>query len=175
MFGVLCFLSLLGVGLTVKGWEPCGKPPGCYCTVPILHQIQCLNVSRVPAFEEHIKPGVLTFTFFKSPISEIGNFSKEEWSRLNLLNFADTNNLSCKAIAAVERPGLHIYSYCINWCSRPKTVEPRYPLKARRVNVLAPDLTTLGGISMCAVASGYLVYSKHRPRNDIERNSDEIA
>ena len=112
----LLLLLFLHVDGRVVGWEPCGVPPGCYCQTPILHQIQCLDVTRFPSFDDLLKPGVLTFTFFESPITEIQPFDEAQWPSLERLNVIDTDNLTCRAIAAIQRPGLRIYSHCID-CS----------------------------------------------------------
>ena len=121
---VLFTLVMVPGRLCLKGWEPCGTPPGCYCSAPILHQIHCMNVPEMPAFDEDIKPGVTSLVFFKSPITKVGSFDKEEWPRLNHLSFVKTENLSCDAIAALQRPGLSIQSYCISCCAMPSAKRP---------------------------------------------------
>ena len=78
----LLLLLFFHVDDRVEGWELCGEPPGCYCQTPILHQIQCLDVTRFPSFEDFLKPGVLMFTFFKSPITEIQPFDEAQWPSL---------------------------------------------------------------------------------------------
>ena len=87
------------------------SPQVLYCSAPILHQIQCMDVPEMPAFDKDIKPGVTSLVFFKSPITKVGPFDKEEWARLNHLSFVQTENLSCEAIAALQRPRLSIQSY----------------------------------------------------------------
>ena len=91
----LLLLLIFHVDGRVVGWEPCGVPPSCYCQTSIPHLIQCLDVTRFPSFEAFLKPVVLTFTFFKSPITEIQPFDEAQWPSLKRLNVIDTDNLTC--------------------------------------------------------------------------------
>ena len=115
---LLLLLLFFHVDGRVVGWEPCGVPPGSYCQTPILHQIQCLEITCFPSFEDFLKPGVLMFTFFESHITKIQPFDEAQWPSLKRLNVIDTDNLTCEAIAAIQRPGLRIYSHCIDCLAR---------------------------------------------------------
>ena len=61
-----------------------------------------MNVPEMLAFDEDIKPGVTSLVFFKSSITKVGSFDKEEWPRPNPLSFVKTENLSCDGIAALQ-------------------------------------------------------------------------
>lgn len=111
--GLLLFSLCVCSGMGLKGWEPCGTPPGCFCKAPILSEIQCLDLDRMPVFDDITTPGVLSFTFLRGSISEVTPFENTTWDRLKYLNIIDTDNLPCSAIAELQRPGLHILSECI--------------------------------------------------------------
>lgn len=115
MISNILFLSLLGITIGGGGYEPCGVPAGCYCSTPVLSQIQCLrNVTVFPVFEDIIKPGVLSIVFHGSKIAGLPPFEKAEWDRLKHLSFVDTELMSCDAIAELKRPGLRIFSECVS-------------------------------------------------------------
>lgn len=98
-----------------KGFQPCGQPSGCYCTVPMPHQIQCLEDVKVfPIFENLIKPGVESIVFRGSQIVDLPPFRRDEWDRLKHLSFIDTPNMSCDNIAKLSQPRLTILSHCIS-------------------------------------------------------------
>jgi len=109
----LLVLSLLGIGAGKQTFGPCGLPAGCYCTAPILHQIQCRNVTVFPFFEDDIKPGVVSIVFHQSKIVGLNPFPEDPWHSLQELAFIDTPSMPCSAIAELKRPGLRILSECI--------------------------------------------------------------
>lgn len=113
MIRTIGFLSLLGMSWCKQGWEPCGLPKGCYCSIPILHQIQCTNINVFPFFDELIKPGVISLTIHNSNITGLPPFNMSEWDRLHIVNFIDTPLLSCHTITELQRPGLRIFSECL--------------------------------------------------------------
>ena len=49
---------------------------------------------------------------------EIQPFDEAQWPRLKRLNVIDTDNLTCRAITAIQRPGLRIDSHCIDCTAR---------------------------------------------------------
>ena len=105
-------MSLLGI--MVGGYDPCGEPAGCYCSTPVLNQIQCTGeISEFPVFDDVIKPGVVSIVFYGTNITTVPPFDKEEWDRLKYINFVETDMMSCDAIAELWRPGLRIFSECI--------------------------------------------------------------
>jgi len=106
-------LSLLGIGTGKQTYIPCGQPTGCYCTAPILHQIQCTNITVFPIFEDVIKPGVVSIVFHQSQIVGLPPFPQDSWIKLQQLAFIDTPSMPCSAIAELKRPGLRILSECI--------------------------------------------------------------
>ncbi len=125
MNNTIFVLSLLGMTAGKQSWEPCGLPGGCYCSVPVLNQIQCLtDVKVLPFFNDTIKPGVTSITFHGSQIVGLAPFLKDQWDRLKHLNFIDTPLIPCKAIAKLQRPGLRILSECVTpdtQCPPPST------------------------------------------------------
>ena len=77
-----------------------------------------------------------------------------QWPSLKCLNVIDTDNLTCQAIAAIQRPSLRIYSHCID-CSVGAAEAPKpivdnrtllitlYCLAASYVFVVAVGFTTV--------------------------------
>jgi hypothetical protein len=108
----ILFVALLCSAHAQGDWEPCGQPTGCYCSRPILHHINCRNITVFPAFEEHVKPGVLTVMIYDSDIEGLPPFRKDEWDRLRDVRFLDTPRISCDAVAELRRPGLTVLSEC---------------------------------------------------------------
>ena len=105
---LLCF----SVGFADQ-MAPCGEPPGCLCTVPILHSIVCIsNLTFFPLFPAHEKPGVLEIVLHRTWISDLFPFKEEAWPRLKYLDLRTNPLLSCDVIAKLERPGLAVYSDC---------------------------------------------------------------
>ncbi len=117
-------LVFVWTALALEGWEPCGTPAGCFCSVPILSEIQCLSLDQMPVFEEVIKAGVLSFTFSKGAISEVAQFEKTVWDRLQHLNFIGTDHMPCNAIAALKRPSLRILSECVVYSNTSVCIDP---------------------------------------------------
>ena len=108
-------LSILGMISGHQEFEPCGQPRGCFCSFPVLNRIHCTqNITVFPIFDDVIKPGVLSITFYKSRIVELPPFNKEKWLRLNHLSFVDTSYLACEALPRLHRPGLDI---ALRWIS----------------------------------------------------------
>ena len=114
MIRAVFFVAVMGLSLGHPEWEPCGLPSGCYCSRPVLHDIQCKNIKVFPIFEKDVKPGVLSISITNSQLVGLPPFKKEDWDRLKYLNFIDTPLLSCEEIAKQQRPGLRILSECIS-------------------------------------------------------------
>ena len=108
MIGIITALGLLAVA---AAWESCGLPSGCHCTAPIIHSIQCQNITVFPSFDDIIKPGVLTITISDSRVVGLPPFNETQWDRLERVTFLRTQ-MSCDAIEEVRRPGLDILSDC---------------------------------------------------------------
>ena len=113
MSRVYVLLIFLRLTWSKQGWEPCGLPDGCFCSMPTLSQVQCVNIDVFPMFEDKLKLGVLSVTILKSNLTELTSFSKTEWDRLKHLNLIDTLLLPCTTIATLKRPGLRILSECV--------------------------------------------------------------
>ena len=89
-------------------WVPCGAPRGCYCSAPVLHAIQCTDVTVFPIFEDVIKPGVVNITISKSNIVGLPPFKNDEWNSLRYLNFIDTPMILCDELDKLKQQGLKI-------------------------------------------------------------------
>ena len=115
MFRNVLILSLLGITVGTRGFEPCGIPAGCYCSTPVLNQIQCLdNITVFPLFYDLLKAEIRSIVFHRSKIAGLPQFNKKEWTGLQHLSFIETDLMSCEAIAELKRPGLRIFSECIS-------------------------------------------------------------
>jgi hypothetical protein len=121
MLNPIVFLAFMALSEARQDWEACGLPAGCFCSVPILHEIQCQSIKVFPIFDEVIKPGVTSVTIYASQIVGLAPFKKDEWDRLKHLNLIDTPLLACDSIAQLQRPGLRILSECV--CDKPAEEE----------------------------------------------------
>lgn len=118
-------LSFFGLGSGKRHFEPCGLPAGCYCSTPVLHQIQCQDLTVFPVFNHTIKAGVLGIVIYRSNIVGLPRFNKEDWSGLNELAIIKTPSLPCNVVADIARPGLTILNECIPQdCPEPATCPP---------------------------------------------------
>ena len=134
----LLLLLFFHVDGRVEIWESCGgEPPSCYCQNPDPTSKSVFGCHPFSDLRRFPEAGVCWHLhFFKSPITEIQPFDEAQWPSLKRLDVIDTDNLTCGAIAAVQRPGLRIYSHCID-CSAGAAEAP----KASVVNL--PLLITL--------------------------------
>jgi hypothetical protein len=115
----LSFLIVLRLTWSKQAWKRCGLPDhGCFCSVPTLSQVQCVNIDTFPIFDDNLKSGVLSMTILKSNITELTSFNKTEWNSLKHLNLIDTVLLPCSRIAIIKRPGLRILSECLCSCEK---------------------------------------------------------
>ena len=144
------FLLFIWLSAGVDGYKPCGIPAGCYCSSPVLTQIQCVeNITVFPLFEDSIKQEVRSIVFHRSKIVGLPLFNKEEWVRLENLNFIETDLMSCDAIAEHQRPGIRILSECIS-------MEQDCPSCNKSVSTCLIFVLLLAMLFIGAV--GYIVY-----------------
>ena len=161
MLGVFIFTAFLCVIRAQGDWEPCGVPSGCYCSVPLLHQIYCQNITVFPFFETQEKPGVLSVSIRDTQLVGLPPFEKEQWDRLNYITFADNPLLSCSAIDDLRRPGLHILSdcNCSNHPNLPKKDCPKFEKKCHTCASATACLATLLLLIFTIVlALGFILY-----------------
>ena len=151
-------LSILRLIAGHQQFEPCGLPGGCYCSFPILTDIHCTdNITVFPLFDDDIKAGVLSITFYKSRIVNLPPFHAEPWKRLKVLSFIDTPHLTCEVLPRLHRPGLDISLRWISdkpscpYCERIgcPTDSPKHCPKQRScVGYLATTLVLIIGIGV---------------------------
>ena len=110
---IIGFLAILGSATRL---EKCGQPPGCWCTVPVLHSIVCWYNARVfPFFHDDMKTGVTEITLRHTQIVDMFPFDAH-WMRLKYLDVRSNLLLSCDVISRLKKPGLLILSDCEdNW------------------------------------------------------------
>lgn len=138
---LLCFAGALAGEV-----EPCGDPPGCLCTVPILHSIVCVgNLTVFPFFPAHEKPGVLEIVLRNTRIVDLFPFDEEVWPRLKYLDVWANPLLPCSVISQLERPGLDVYSNCNATTELPPTEST--PSNTWLLPLLSVILFLLVGIS----------------------------
>ncbi len=145
MFNVIGILVLMRLS---AAWEPCGLPAGCYCSVPVLHAINCRNITVFPIFEDVIKPGVLSITISDSEIIRLPPFKKGDWDRLRRVVFINTPMLDCGTIAEIRRPGLDILSEC----------ELKKHCEHRHENSIYLGLTSTLLLLLLTISIGCIVY-----------------
>jgi len=106
---IIGFLAILGSATRL---EKCGQPPGCWCTVPVLHSIVCWYNARVfPFFHDDMKPGVTEITLRHTQIVDMFPFDAH-WMRLKYLDVRSNPLLSCDVVSRLKKPGLFILSDC---------------------------------------------------------------
>lgn len=157
MFSILFFAAFLWTVRGQGGWEPCGSPSGCECSLPVLHHIHCRNITVFPLFDDFIKPGVLALTVDDSNIAGLPPFRKDQWDRLRDVTFMSTPLLSCDSIAELRRPGLHVLSECLCPAAAPERSACSHGSTCL-ASLLVLVILVVGGL-------GFLLYGLRRRRN----------
>ena len=103
---------ILAFTCVVTGFEPCGLPRGCLCSIPVLFSIRCTNVTVFPLFDAHLKVGVLSIHLDDTRLVGLNPFLERDWPNLQEITFRNNTLLACAVIDSLQRDGLLVYSDC---------------------------------------------------------------
>jgi hypothetical protein len=148
--GILLVLVFIGA---VAGFEPCGLPHGCLCSTPVLHAINCTNITVFPLIPMHMKYGVLSIGLYNTRLVELPPFLDSDWPRLNELFLYQNPYLPCPVTH--ERKDIEIHSDCL------PTTTPTIEI-SQKINTLYPILGAVSFVfTAIAIAAAFI---KRGPR-----------
>lgn len=104
---------IVGVALAMgvaNGFEQCGIPRGCVCSAPVLHTIQCSNITVFPLIDALLTYGVVSVRLYNTQLIELPLFPEEEWPVLNEVVLRNNTLLDCQFDA--QRKDITIDSDC---------------------------------------------------------------